>query len=94
MLIDVTEVKLLEDYNIWLHFNNGASGKVNIKEIIPFKGVFSPLEDYNYFSRVYVNHDIGTICWENGADIAPDFLYQNSYTSTNPATPLPTTSDN
>jgi hypothetical protein len=78
MIIDVTEVTILEDYNLLLHFNDGNSGEVNIKELVPFEGIFKPLQDYKYFSKVYVNHDIGTICWENGADIAPDFLYQKA----------------
>jgi hypothetical protein len=78
MIIDVTEVKVLQDYKLLLQFNDGCSGEVDIKKIVPFEGIFKPLEDYQYFKTVHVNHDIGTICWENGADIAPDFLYQKA----------------
>lgn len=77
MIIDVTEVKVLEGYNLLLHFDNGESGRVNVQDIIKFEGVFAPLKDYKFFSNVHVNQDIGTICWANGADIAPDFLYKN-----------------
>lgn len=75
MLVDVTNIKLLGGYNMLLSFDNGQTGQVNIQDIIKFEGVFAPLKDYKYFAEVKVNHDIGTICWQNGADIAPDTLF-------------------
>ena len=78
MLIDVVNVKILDGYNLLLHFNDGNSGKVNVEKIVKFEGVFSSLKDYDFFTKVRVNSDIGTICWENGADIAPDFLYNEA----------------
>ena len=78
MIIDVVNVKILDGYNLLLQFNDGNSGKVNVENIIKFEGIFAPLQDYDYFVKVHVNPDIGTICWENGADIAPDFLYHNA----------------
>lgn len=33
--------------------------------------------DVNYFKQVTLNHEIGTICWKNGADISPHLLYKN-----------------
>ena len=76
-LIDVVKVDVLHDYLLHLHFDNGHSGVVDIAKIIPFKGVFAPLKDKSYFSRVTLNSDIGTICWENGADISPSVLFEN-----------------
>ncbi len=72
--IDVIKVTVLEGYSVKLEFEDGAKGNVDISEIVPFKGIFEPLKDKDYFSRVSVNHDIGTICWENGADISPTIL--------------------
>ncbi len=37
--------------------------------------VFEPLKDVNYF-RSFSVAEFGTIRWPNGADIAPEFLYQ------------------
>ncbi len=34
-------------------------------------------KDKKFFSQVKVNSDIGTICWDNGADISPTFLHEN-----------------
>lgn len=77
MLIDVVEVKPLSDYRLFLRFEDGLSGEIDISEVIEFKGIFAKLSDKSYFSRVKVNPEIGTICWENGADLAPEFLHEN-----------------
>jgi hypothetical protein len=36
--------------------------------------VFEPLRDVQFFSKVRLNQDTGTIEWPNGADFAPEFL--------------------
>jgi hypothetical protein len=75
MLKDVVEVKPLTEYRLYLRFEDGMSGEVDIAQLISFTGVFAPLQDRDYFVQVKVNPDIGTICWPNEADIDPDVLY-------------------
>lgn len=77
--IDITSVKVLDDYCLRLSFEDGKIGQVDIAKLIPFKGVFSPLQDKGFFAKVKVNKDVGTICWENGADLSPGYLYENCY---------------
>lgn len=77
MLHDVIEVKVIKDYELFLKFDDGKSGYINLKKIIPFTGVFEQLKNKQYFSTVHLNSDVGTICWDNGADLAPSFLYEN-----------------
>ena len=69
--VDVIGVKVLENYKLQLQFDDGSCGVVDISKIVPFKGVFAPLNDKDFFSKVAVNSDIGTICWQNGADLSP-----------------------
>jgi len=76
MLYDIVDVKVIKDYIINILFENGVEGKIDISKIIPFKGIFTKLKDKQYFSTVYVNKDLGTIVWDNGADISPSFLYE------------------
>lgn len=75
MLVDIIEVKPLSAYHLYLRFEDGTSGEVDISKIIEFKGIFAKLADTNYFATVKVNPELGTICWENGADISPCILY-------------------
>jgi hypothetical protein len=75
MLKDVIEVNPLTEYRLYLRFEDGVSGEVDIAQLISFTGVFSPLQNRDYFIQVKVNPDIGTICWPNEADIDPDVLY-------------------
>ena len=74
---DVIKVTILTDYKLHLQFDDGSYGNVDISKLVPFEGVFEPLKDKAFFSRVHVNPDIGTICWENGADLSPAYLHQN-----------------
>ena len=40
MLVDIVAVKVLDHYNLYLRFDDGKSGQVDISKIIPFKGSF------------------------------------------------------
>ncbi|MBI5448087.1 MAG: DUF2442 domain-containing protein [Gammaproteobacteria bacterium] len=83
MLHDVVEVKVVDDYVLFLKFEDGKSGRINLKNLLSFQGVFAPLKDKKYFSTVHLNSDIGTICWDSGADLAPSFLYEHLEDKTN-----------
>lgn len=75
MLKDIIEVRPLEDYNLFLRFEDGVAGEVNIASVIEFSGVFEALRDKAYFDQVAVNPEIGTIVWPNDTDLDPDVLY-------------------
>ena len=75
MLCDIVEVKVVKNYILYIRFEDGLSGEVDISKVVPFEGVFSKLKEPSYFATVRVSKDLGTIVWENGADLAPDYLY-------------------
>jgi hypothetical protein len=74
MILHVKEAKYLHDYVIWLRFNDGAEGEVNLKDEL-YGEVFEPLKDLGMFKLFRVDPILETIVWENGADLAPEFLY-------------------
>jgi Protein of unknown function (DUF2442) len=76
MLVDVIEVRVLDGYKLFLHFENNVEGEIDISEIVPFKGIFERLKNKEEFSKVTINKEVGTICWENGADLSPCVLYE------------------
>jgi Protein of unknown function (DUF2442) len=38
--------------------------------------VFEPLRDETFFAQVFVDKELGTVVWPNGADVAPDVLHE------------------
>lgn len=75
MLMDVVAVEPRGDYRLWLRFQDGVEGEVDLGPELAFQGVFAPLRDQAYFARVRVDPDLGTICWPNGVDWDPLVLY-------------------
>lgn len=75
MLKDIIEVKSLENYQLYLKFEDNKEGVINISKIIEFTGIFTPLKELDYFKTVKLNPEWGTIYWDNGADLDPDVLY-------------------
>jgi hypothetical protein len=75
MLSDVVKVEPRGGYRLWLQFQDGVEGEVDVEPLLSFRGVFAPLRDPSYFARVRVNSELGTICWPNGADWDPLVLY-------------------
>ncbi len=76
MLADVTYVKYLHDYTLYIEFDDGSAGEVNLSDCVGDAGIFLPLAKMDIFRQVRVDSTLGTICWPNGADIAPEFLYE------------------
>lgn len=75
MLKDIVAVKPLAEYQLWLRFEDGIEGVVDIHQLITFSGIFAPLEDATYFVQVQIHPELGTVVWQNGADLDPDVLY-------------------
>ncbi|NEU71432.1 DUF2442 domain-containing protein [Hassallia byssoidea VB512170] len=75
MLQDIVVVEPRENYQLYIRFEDGVEGIVDISNLIKFTGVFEPLQDEEYFGMVELNHELGTIQWQSGADLDPDVLY-------------------
>lgn len=76
MLHDIVDARYLNGYRLYLRFDDGAEGELDLASLVRFDGVFAPLADPRRFAEVRVNPDTGTIEWPNGADIAPETLYE------------------
>lgn len=75
MLNDVVAAAHVAKYRVRLRFEDGTEGELDLAEIIRFNGVFETLREPNAFAQLYVHPEMGTICWPNGADLAPERLY-------------------
>jgi len=63
------------DYRIWLKFADGVEGEVNLEDEL-WGEMFQPLKDKALFAELLLDEELETIVWPNGADFAPEFLYQ------------------
>lgn len=73
--MDVTEVRPLGGHRLWLRFEDGSAGELDLDEHLQFAGEFESLRDPQRFARVSVNPDLGTIEWPGELDIDPDVLW-------------------
>jgi len=75
-LLKITKAKYVEKYKIDLSFSNVFSAIVDLKEKIfsDHRKVFIKLQDINFFKTFSMNR--WTIEWENGVDLAPEYLYE------------------
>ena len=76
MILHVKEAKYLHDYVLWIRFNDDVEGEVDLSAELEGE-VFGPLKDIAKFKSFKVDPVLQTIIWENGADLAPEFLYEN-----------------
>lgn len=68
-MVDVVHVEPKEEHKLYLRFDDGVSGIVDIASVVEFTGVFKALIDLKEFRKVSVDPELGVICWPNGADL-------------------------
>ncbi len=73
MILHTTSLKYLGDYRLFLTFNNGVSGEVDLNGRLTGE-MFEPLRDKNLFATAHPA--MLTVAWANGADLAPEFLLE------------------
>jgi hypothetical protein len=76
MILHIKEARYLRDYTLWLRFNDGAEGEVDLTTELDGE-VFEPLQNVDQFRNFKVDPELQTIVWDNGADMAPEFLYEH-----------------
>ena len=70
----VIEATYVSDYKICVVFDNGEERIADLSKKGIGRGVYKQLKDKKYFKKFFV--DGWTISWPNGADIAPETLYE------------------
>lgn len=72
----ITEVKALDGYRVWIRFDDGVQGEVDLYDLVG-KGVFAAWNDPEEFKKVFIDPESHTLAWPGGIDLAPDALYED-----------------
>lgn len=74
-MLSVINAVYLDDYKIALRFNDKKSGVADLHPVIfvDNREPFSMLRNENEFKKFKIEHQ--TLVWENGLDLAPEFLF-------------------
>jgi hypothetical protein len=80
-LLSVIRAEYRGSYRIHVTFNDNSEKTINFREWLEGP-VFEPLKAPNRFRNFFL--DGGTVAWPNGADIAPETLYEYHEPGTRP----------
>lgn len=68
------EVKAVEKYRLWLSYDDGTTGYLDLSHLAG-KGVFSSWDVDDNFFKVHVNPILHGITWSDDLDICPNNAY-------------------
>jgi hypothetical protein len=73
-LNEVKQIEYMSGYSYLIVFDNDVRAVVDFEDYLQLGPVFAPLRDLQFFRQARIEG--GTIAWPNGADIAPETLYE------------------
>jgi hypothetical protein len=73
MFPKLLEVKPLENYTLWLKYDDETEGCISFNDLLG-KGVFAIWENEIPFEKVYINQQ-KAIAWNDEIDICSDSMY-------------------
>lgn len=75
MFFDVVKMELRKNYEIYVEFEDGLKGIIDFREklMTDHREIIRELADMDKFRAVKIQWD--TLCWDNGVDFAPEYLY-------------------
>lgn len=72
--LHVTAAAPLGGTRLSVGFSDGRQGTVDLLSLLTGP-MLQGLRDPDQFAHVRLDHDLGTLVWPNGADLAPEALY-------------------
>ena len=75
MILRISSSEVCGPTCLRLVFNDGTRKAVDVRPLL-HGPVFEPLRDPSYFARVELDPVCGTVVWPDGADFAPEALFE------------------
>jgi len=79
---EIRHAEYVRDYVVFVEFDDGTAGEVDLAPYLNRGPIFRPLVDRSFFKRFALEG--GTLSCPNGADIAPERLYELAVASNKP----------
>ncbi|MCL1947377.1 MAG: DUF2442 domain-containing protein [Chitinivibrionia bacterium] len=75
-MLGVTKMVLQDNYVVYIEFNDGQNGVINFEGELKkdHREIIRELLDLEKFRTVKLGYH--TLCWDNGVDFAPEYLYE------------------
>ena len=72
--ISIVEAGYVKDYQIFLKFNTGETGEVDLRDLVYKYPIAESLRNPEVFSNFYLD-SWPTLAWDCGFDVDPESLY-------------------
>jgi len=76
-MVRVSAAEVLAGFNVRLYFTDGTSKEIDLQPFLHGPIFKTMREDPDVFRSVRVDYQLGTLVWDNGADIDPDVLHDD-----------------
>lgn len=73
-MIYPNSVRHISGYKLEVGFSDGLTAVIDLEDEL-WGPMFIPLKDVEFFRQVRADAEVHTLVWPNGADLAPEFLY-------------------
>ena len=73
----VTEAQYAKEFTFHVRFSDGTEGDVDLSQEL-YGELFEPLRETAAFKSFTIHPEFHTLCWPNGADLAPEFLHEKA----------------
>ena len=73
----VAELEVREPFQIWVRFDDGAAGVVDLSDSASVGGIFARWSDEGFWRSAHIVADSGAVAWGDGSeiDVCPLSLY-------------------
>ena len=77
MIVHIKIADYLENYKLYLTFNIGESGEVDLEDIVFKYSAAAPLRNIEDF-KTFELDEWSTVVWNYGFDVSPETLYERA----------------